>query len=211
MGAKSRQRREYRKRVNQMQGVEPLRLIRSGAHIDMGEVGGAARDPVDATFTYFGDRFRVNPDLTEVTVVDLMDRASAVEELSEEGMRMAKDWLREHVHPEDFNAFWKLARNHRQTVTDLLTTAWQILGGITQRPTSPPSDSSGGRSNTTPNSVATSSGPVGVASDDLRSRYLQQIERHEALGTENGVAIAEQIALAAEARGIDVTRDSQPA
>jgi hypothetical protein len=171
--------------------------------MNLGDLSGPdERGPISADFTYFGERIRVNPEVTEVDMIDFLDDAEHVDKNDPKSMLMVKDAARNHVHPEDFARFWELRKKNRQGVEQLMGTIWQIVGGITGRPTGRPSDSSDGPPATRPNSAATSSPPAGDLSD--RDKYLKQIARFEAMGNGYGVAMATQIATAAEARGIDL-------
>ena len=121
--------------------------------MDLGDLSGEPVEPVLAEFGYFGTKVRVNPDLTETTVIDLFERAQNVQVQDgvlpvAEAMReaeKAKDHVRAHIHPEDFDAFWSTAKANRQDMRSLMGLCWEILALISERPTSPPSDSSAGR------------------------------------------------------------------
>jgi hypothetical protein len=168
------------------------------------------RGPLLASFGYFGADIRVNPDLTEIDMIDFLDEAEKVQKDDPRSMLMVKEAARSHVHPDDFDEFWKLRKQHRQGVEALMSTIWGIVAGVTGHPTGPPSDSSDGRQDTKPNSP----GPSLVPDDDqsLRGAYLRQIDRFERMTDEDGnwnpmgVAMAAQVAAMAEARGIDVSR-----
>lgn len=140
-----------------------------GRQIDIGDLSGEAADPVLASFTYFGERYRVNPDLTETTVIDLFERAAKVQVqdpatlTGADAMReaeKAKNHVREHIHPDDFDAFWATAKANRQDLRRLMVVCWEILGLISERPTSPPSGSSDGRP------ITSQSLPDGASSPD---------------------------------------------
>lgn len=142
-----------------------------GQVLDLGDLSGEAVEPTYAEFSYFGSRFRVNPDLTETMVVDLLAEAAHIDiddprsrldpsdpesELRTsptvaQNAERSKDYVRQHLHPDDFAAFWELAKANRQSVEQLLKLCWTLLGRVTARrgegmvPTTPPSDSSDGR------------------------------------------------------------------
>jgi hypothetical protein len=140
-----------------------------GSAMDLGDLGGAAVDPVIATFTYFGRQFRVNPDLTETTIIDLFEEAAKVQmpadpkdmkpEQALANMEQSKGYVREHIHPDDFDDLWSTARANRQGMQALMELCWKILELISERPTSPPSDSSAGRPDIRQNSPAGASSP----------------------------------------------------
>jgi hypothetical protein len=186
-----------------------LHVVRDGTEYQIGDLTGTSEPapPLIATFGYFGETIRVNPDLTEVDMIDFLDSANSVDQNDPKSMTMVKDLVRAHVHPDDFDQFWELRRKNRQGVQATVATVWQIVAAVTQRPTGRPSDSSGGPPVTSQPLPDTSSPQAGPPSP--RDLYLKHIERFETdprLGA-NGVAMAAQLAVAAEARGIDVSRN----
>lgn len=152
--------------------VEPDREIVRGHAMDLGDLGGEVVEPVLATFQYFGKTIRVNPDLTETTIIDMFDAAAKVKVtdprlVNEEDAaailgqaEQTKNYVREHIHPDDFDEFWATARANRQGVQRLMQVCWKIIELISERPTSPPSGSSDGRPATRQSS------PAGVSSPD---------------------------------------------
>jgi hypothetical protein len=133
-----------------------------GQPIDLGDLTGEVVEPVYATFSYFGERYRVNPDLTETLVVDLLAEAAHVdlddprsagrtEPTVAQNAERSKDYVRQHLHPDDFEEFWRVAKANRQSVEALLALCWRLLALVAERPTTPPSDSSAGRPITSQN------------------------------------------------------------
>jgi hypothetical protein len=172
-----------------------------GLGFSLGDLSGPdERGPLVADFTYFGEKIRVHPDMTEVDMIDFLDDAEHVKKDDPKSMLMVKEAARSHVHPEDFARFWELRKSHRQGVEQLMGTIWQIVGAVSGRPTGRPSDSSDGPPETRPSSPVSSS-PVDDDQSD-RAKYLRQIARFEAMGNGYGVAMAAQIATAAEAKGV---------
>jgi hypothetical protein len=155
--SRNRSRRGAYRPVGQEQRRPPVvegQVIR-GRSMDLGDLGGEAVDPVLATFTYFGRQFRVNPDLTETTIIDLFEEAAKVpmptdpRDLKPEdvikNLEQSKGYVREHIHPDDFEDLWATARANRQSMQSVMELCWKILELISERPTSPPSGSSDGR------------------------------------------------------------------
>jgi hypothetical protein len=172
-----------------------------GLGFSLGDLSGPdERGPLVATFTYFGEPIRVNPDMTEVDMIDFLDDAETVAKDDPRSMLMVKNAARSHVHPEDFDKFWELRRKHRQGVEQLMGTIWQIVGAVTGKASGQQSGSSDGPPATSPSSQGSSSPADDDQSD--RAKYLRQIARFEAMGNGYGVAMAAQIATAAEARGV---------
>lgn len=142
-----------------------------GQALDLGDLSGEVVEPIYATFDYFGGKYRVNPDLSETLVVDLLAEAAHVdladprsegrtEPTVGQNAERSKDYVRQHLHPDDFKAFWAAATANRQSVTDLLALCWRLLSLVSDRPTTPPSDSSAGRP------VISQSLPDGVSSQE---------------------------------------------
>lgn len=207
---------------------EPLRAMKTGQHIDLGDLSAVAeeRAPVIADFGYAGVRYRVNPGLSEVDVMDFMDEAQSLDPNAPQAVTLVKRWARATIHPDDFDALWKVLRDRRQDSAQIMALMWAVLDGVTDLPTGQPSASSGGLPNTSQNSQGGSSAPDADPStpavyrpEDLygpatatqlgaeAEAFLKQIDRFQARGDGYGVAMAAQIARMAESRGIDVRRD----
>lgn len=124
---------------------------------DLGELGQPSEASEDVTFGFFGHQMRVNPTFGELELVDFMDAAGAVDVNNSASFRLLKDLLRSTVHPDDFDAFWKAAKQHRQGVEDLMKIAYQVIEAVTARPTGQPTDSSDGQPSTAANSTGDSS------------------------------------------------------
>lgn len=140
-------------------------LIR-GVHINLGDLAGETVEPVTATFTWFGEQpgsraqYRVNPDLTETVVIDLFEQAQSIKVTDVEQITGAKAYVREHIHPDDFERLWRSAKANRQNTLALMTLCAGLLEGIAERPTTPPSDSSVGRPDIRQSSARGASVPV---------------------------------------------------
>lgn len=150
-------------------------LVR-GRQLDIGDLSGDTVEPVLASFTYFGKSFRVNPDLTETMLVDLLEDA---EEIGSEGpmqLVAAKGYVRDHLHPEDFEAFWETVVANRQGINQVIKLCWKLLELVTDRPTSPPSDSSDGRQDTPTSSPAGASEPATGNVRDVAQKFVKQFE-----------------------------------
>lgn len=116
------------------------------------------------TFGWFGLEVRVNPEgSTDLAFVDFLEHAMGVDEEDPQSALIVKQYLRDVIHPDDFDEFWKLAREHRQTTEDLMVVAAEVVSGVIGRPIQPSSDSGPGTS------------PIGVKSKD--GSYLRAMER----------------------------------
>ncbi len=190
--------------------------------VDLGDLSGPVVEPVEMTFTYFGARIRVAPDLSETKLIDLYARAAEVEidddanrqrvgERIVKGAQEQKEYIRAHIHPDDFDAFWQAAIDQRQTYGDLMVTTLRLIGLVTDRdPTEPPSDSSDGRPATKPNSPSGASnpdgadGPPGWWPEDLpyspqAANFVERFEQEGRPDKANMVMLAQEAAAARSA------------
>lgn len=121
---------------------------------------GVARDTAAHDFDYFGATIRTNPAATDLALTDFMERATHIDEKDPAVVTVIKDFMRDLIHAEDFDEFWRLARRHGQTNEDLLAVQKAVVSAIIGRPTGRPSASSGGRKSTRAKSKAGSSSRV---------------------------------------------------
>jgi len=134
----------------------------------MGSLGslGTKHEDVDVellTFDYFGTELRVDPNLTEVDLLDFLEGAEDLDTRDAGALKVLKDLCRSAIHPEDFDRFWALAREHRQGIEDRMAVALACVEAAAARPTQPSSVSSGG-----PSATATRS--EGDSFSQVRSR-----------------------------------------
>lgn len=115
-----------------------------------------ASDETDS-FDYFGADVRVHPEFGELTVFDWAEDVGALDSEDPRAAAAVKSLMRRVVHPADFEVFWALALQHRQTNDELAKLMSAIVEALTGRPTQRPSDSPAGRPSTVPNSVAAAS------------------------------------------------------
>lgn len=104
---------------------------------------GTEHEPIEALdFGYFGERIRVHPDAGELTYLDFMAKAMEVDETDEaEGVRLTMSFLKQQVHPEDWDLFWAKAMGNRQRLADLMLISRAIVEATAGFPTEPSSDS----------------------------------------------------------------------
>lgn len=193
----------------------PYRLIRGGEQIQLGDMDDeqADHEPVKATFRLGGQTFRVNPDLTELTVVDLLEEAEGIKMNNPRALTMTKTYALEHVHPDDRESFWNLVRKRRMDSAEVMILCWKILDGITANPIGGQSDSSDGQPATSQSSPPDSSTPAADLSDPLsakRAVFLRHIEKIQNRTDEDGkvlpinAAVAAQLVVTARAQGIEL-------
>lgn len=132
----------------------------------MGHLGdfGTEREDVEDTFGYFGATLRVNPSLSDLEALEAF-RAVEAAETNATILDALHNVLTTLVHPEDVDECWRLARLHRQGLEDIATFSQTLLGALTDRPTSLPSDSSDGQATTDTSST-----------DDSSSRALRALD-----------------------------------
>jgi hypothetical protein len=125
-----------------------------------------AIDRVD-TFGWYGNDIRTNPNFSPLDVLDLaeeMQESAQGEQNSVQSAMlqatMMKRQLRMIVHPDDFDTFWRIAKEKRITPETLMQVMESVIQYITARPTVPQSDSSDGRQSITTTSVSTHEEPV---------------------------------------------------
>jgi hypothetical protein len=108
--------------------------------------GDRVTEEVD-TFDWHGLEVRLNPEFSELDLVDFMEEASQVDEKDPRSIGIVKKILQAQVHPDDFQAFWdhtkKVIRPGKQ-LEALMLASNQLISGATGRPTERPSDSSSG-------------------------------------------------------------------
>lgn len=115
---------------------------------------GTKHAEVDLTFDYFDETIRVNPDASQLTIVEFLDQASQISQNDEVlGARTVMKLLHEIVHPDDFEGFWATAKRERQQTPELMELAKAVMEAIAGFPTGQQSASPTGPSNTRPKSV----------------------------------------------------------
>lgn len=117
----------------------------------LGDLSPAAVGPVDVEFEYFGGTFRMVPMLSDIPLVDFLESAQALGDGPGAGaqrMILVKQFLRDTVHPDDFDRFWLAAKANGQGIDDVANVAIALVESVAERPTVQPSDSSAGLSAT---------------------------------------------------------------
>jgi hypothetical protein len=165
---------------------------------------GRKREPLDLNFEYFGATIRVSPDASDVAELEFLEiaRAADLDMRDLEGLSAAeleddakvqdvvrrtnqviistygliRDKLREMIHPDDFDTYWRLARENRQMVSDLMADMKAITASVVEAstgfPTTPPSDSPPTLASTLPSSGGGSSSAP--ASDTAKALELRR-------------------------------------
>jgi hypothetical protein len=116
---------------------------------------GRKHDKVELDFDYFGETIRVNPSCSQAALLEFMADAGSVDQADEvRSAQLIMRTMREVVHPDDFDLFWKLAKAERQDpVTEILPIAQAVIEAVTGFPTGQPSASGSGPATTRPSYV----------------------------------------------------------
>lgn len=156
----------------------------------LGELG-TPRAAVDMDFPYFGEIIRVHPEASDLAAAELMLKAQDIDLRGDVDINDASTWdaettkvmveaenlamsmIRQQIHPDDWDRFWKTARANRQNTVDLMNVTKTIAAEVAKFPTGPLSVSSGGRRNTSKKSKGgSSSRPAGYGSATRALRLL---------------------------------------
>jgi len=134
---------------------------------------GTPHEPVALTFDYFGVIIRVNENASDLDLVGFMLEAADVEVVDEQkAMQATARYLKGLIAEGDWDTFWRTAKANRQTLPDLLLLGERVIEALAGVPTTPPSDSVGGRPSTHSKSKAASSSQRGKSEADLARRAL---------------------------------------
>lgn len=153
---------------------------------------GEEREPLDLEFGWCGERFRVHPDATDLGFMEFMAQAQGTElpeDLDAESIAadpskaaamvnrmtqattMMHRFIRDQIHPEDWDRFWTVAKAHRQQTSDLMRLSHNLTAAIARFPTG---QSSGSAS--TPPSVSKKSSGGSSSQGRARNRALSRQE-----------------------------------
>lgn len=111
--------------------------------VSLGSLG-RDRPPADVTFDWFGTEIRCHPDVSDMAIVEFMAVAGKVDAESPEAMSAVVEFLRECIHPDDFDAYWSIGKAHRQGIEDhmrVVMALMDVVAGGEERPTGPSSES----------------------------------------------------------------------
>jgi hypothetical protein len=125
------------------------------ARVDVGATSHA--DDELLTFEYFGEELRVSPDLTDADLLDFLEMQADLKADDPKAGPVVKDFLRTVLHVDDFDRFWALGKQHRQSVDERSETAFKLIEAAVKTPTVRSSDSSAGPQRTDENSTDASS------------------------------------------------------
>jgi hypothetical protein len=147
---------------------------------DLGSFGVSKALTGDETFVFIGERFRVNPNNSELDELDwLIDAA----EVPAEGpgqdtvavFRALRDRIKRTVHEDDAERFWQHCKKHRQTQDDIKTLIKGLTAAMAGVPTQQQSGSPAGLLPTDPESTNAPESEVGAALRELEGRPDKQL------------------------------------
>lgn len=110
---------------------------------------GKKKEDLDASFEYFDVEIRVNPKMTNLALLGFMDVAEKIDDGDDmASMKAVRDFLHSAIHPDDWDKFWQISLDERQSLDDFMELQWQLLEKCNEansdRPFTPASGSSGG-------------------------------------------------------------------
>lgn len=145
---------------------------------------GKYKEPTDDFFEYFGHEIRVNPDFSELDLLDFVEAGTTIDDQSPEALTMLKTFFRTLIHPDDFDLFWSVAKKNRQGFQALAEVSQGVIAGLSGLPTQSPPASSDGRPTTVGTSTVVEFSPEGNrALSQLAGRpdlQLHVVRREEA-------------------------------
>lgn len=111
---------------------------------DLGTVRNA--DDVVVVFGFFGTKIRANANASDLGFIEFLTKAETMDQINEvEAVRLVMDYLRDQIHPGDWDEFWRLAKANGQSSEDLMMVSHQIQEAMSGFPTGQPSASRAGR------------------------------------------------------------------
>jgi hypothetical protein len=123
---------------------------------------GTPHDALDVDFDFFGTMVRVSPDLSDLSLLDVIGTISTFDDKTPpHEITAAIDGLRRAtIHEGDLDVFRAVSKKNRQGLEDLVALAQSLLAAVTEVPTVRQSSSSSGPTSTGSSSAAASSSPV---------------------------------------------------
>jgi hypothetical protein len=181
----------------------------------MGSLGdlGTPRDAVELDFSWFGETIRVHPDASDLRTADFLMEFGDLDMDDETAARRAMEAMSEHllgqIHPDDRDLFWRLAKDNRQQMADIMAVSKAITEAVAGFPTQRSSGSAPTAPRTGPRSTALASSreqrrreerggsarrdqvtdsAMGLLKDrpDLRLALVRQREARDAMESEAG-------------------------
>lgn len=134
---------------------------------------------IELDFEWFGHTIRVNPNASDLDLVEFMIDGTQTQEADDvASMHALGRYMQRLIHPEDFRLFWDTAKDHGQGLEQILKTTQTIEAAIADFRTGQPGVSSGGPATTAPKSKAVSSRPAahgrsGAVTEQETAQVLQ--------------------------------------
>lgn len=131
--------------------------------LDIGKFGHIADVPDEDAWPeprklpWFGTEIRTHPLLTDTALVDLLEKSGELDDRDPRAAIVVKQFIRDVIHPDDFDDFWKLGKAHGYSTLEFAEVAARIIEAVTGDPTQESSDSSSGQLPTATRSPGVSS------------------------------------------------------
>lgn len=98
------------------------------------------------SFGWYGEDIRINPELSELDLIDLAEEAAQTSTEDIKQITFIKDSFRKIIHSGDFDRFWATAKAKRLGLAELMQVQTKVIEYIAKRPTQLPSGSADGQS-----------------------------------------------------------------
>ncbi len=162
-------------------------LLNIGDYGKVGEVPDDSAWPEPARFPWFGVEIRVHPMLSDTILIDLIEESGDLDDKDPRGAMVVKQFIRDVIHPDDFDDFWKLGKANGYQTAQFAEVAAGIVTAVTGDPTQESSDSSNGQSPTATKSQAVSS-KVTRTIEELEREGRPDLAEFFLLAREHGVS-----------------------
>jgi hypothetical protein len=126
------------------------------------------------TFDWFGHEITVSPKFSPLDMIDFLEAASDLDETDPKSVTLVKDLFRSLVDADQFETFWRAAKENAQGVEDLMDVYQKVTAGISKGRSGQPSESSVGTSRTGLRSLDASVSPATATS--IQDRIAQRAD-----------------------------------
>lgn len=108
---------------------------------------GSVRPEIRLAFPYFGEVIRVHPQASDIGWTKFLESVSHMDETQVndmEALQATMNYVRQQIHPDDWDLFWSTSEKNAQNSMDLVATAKDIVAVVAGFPTGQPADSNRG-------------------------------------------------------------------
>jgi hypothetical protein len=177
--------------------------------VNLGSLG-TEHEPLDISFDWFGTKIRAAPLISDTLGVDFAERAAGIqvpdelESMNDEDMTpeqlltvkralheatvATKGLVREAIHPEDFDIYWRIGREHGQLMDDHMRVVKAIVSLVGKERSTSSRDSSTTTESESPESFVrrVSAGrpdrEIGLMTDLVTARRRREEQQATAAG-----------------------------